>query len=89
MDKTLKKRRKLSKKGILYLINGVFFAIVFLIFYVKCAFEFHTGFGIFLTCDVWLKILILQSIFAFGSCIIYFLSIIADAISNKYNDKKE
>ncbi len=89
MDNKQKKRRKLSKKSILYLINGVFFAIVFLIFYVKCAFEFHNGFGIFLTCDVWLKILILQCIFAFGSCIVYFFSIIADAISNKYNDKKE
>lgn len=89
MDNKQKKRRKLTKKGILYLINGIFFAIILLLFFLKCAMETHTAAGIFIVYDAWIWILLIQCAFSILTLIVYFLSIIADAISNKYNDKKE
>lgn len=75
----MKKKFHLSKRGKLYLANGIAFAIIIgMVLYEWIFFGSEHSPG-----HTWMKYLILQCIFTFCSLIIYYLSIIADALCGK------
>lgn len=79
----MKKKFHLSKRGKLYLAN-----IIALVVIIGMVFYEWVGFGsAHSPGHTWMKYLILQCIFTFCSLIIYYLSIIADALRG--DDKKK
>ncbi len=80
---TKKNKFKLSKRGKLYLVNGIFLAFILLLVFWETVMFKHR----FMT-EVFLKYTIIQCIFTFFSFIIYYVSIITDAICSKYNYTK-
>lgn len=71
-----KKPRRLSKRGILILANGIALAVLLIVQYVEWVFgklPYETVF----------KYLMAMCVFAIMSLIVYYLSIIADAVSSK------
>lgn len=78
----MKKKFHLSKRGKLYLANGIalgIFLLMMLLDWISSS-AMHPG-------ATWRTYLILQCIFTFCSLIIYYLSIIADALRG--DDKKK
>ena len=74
----MKKKFHLSKRGKLYLANGIalgIFLLMMLLDWISSS-AMHPG-------ATWRIYLILQCIFTFCSLIIYYLSIIADALCGK------
>lgn len=73
---------KLSKRAVLYLANGVFFVamVIFLFLPVTVHRLGNSTISIIL-------LIIVQCVFTFFSLIVYYLSIITDAIGKRYKDR--
>ena len=84
MEKKLKNDKKLSKRGKLYLANGIFFFLV-LLSLISVTLMSHAP----LSAERAFFYIVIQCIFTMFSLIVYFLSIIADAISVKNTYKNE
>lgn len=84
MDKKGSKNSKfkLSKRTVLYLANGIFFVVMVIFLFLPVTIH-RLGNS---TISVILFIVV-QCIFTFFSLIIYYLSIITDAISQRYKDR--
>lgn len=79
MDNKMHRNSKLSKRAKLYLANGIFF--VFLVIFALV----WTGMSRQLDLVIYLIILCM---FVFFSLIVYYLSIIADAVSGKATERE-
>lgn len=71
-------RKKLSKRGKLYLVNGICFLFLAGMYIFRAITRQDTPIFI---------LLLIMCGFTFFSLIIYYLSIIADAISQRYKDR--
>lgn len=86
---------KLSKRGVLFLVNGVFFAVTVTV-YILCLY----GLGYFNynpkiddkgvlreILFILFRYMLAQCIFTFFSFVVYYLSIMAGTLNKKYYDK--
>lgn len=79
-------KKKLSKRGKLFLANGIAVIVFFIIGYGAALGEtpFDDWFRVFS-----LYFVLLQVLFTFFSLIVYYLSIIADALNKKYAEQEK
>ena len=81
MDNQEKRKNLLSKRAKLYLVNGLFFVILLVVFFV------HLAANPTLTYMMVLIYIMSLCLFVMFSLVVYYLSIIADAISRRYKDR--
>lgn len=81
MDNQEKRKNLLSKRAKLYLVNGIFFVILLVVFFV------HLAANPTLTYMMVLIYIMSLCLFVMFSLVVYYLSIIADAISRRYKDR--
>ncbi len=72
--------KKLSKRGKLYLVNGICFLFLAGMYIFRAVMRQDTPIFI---------LLLIMCTFTFFSLIVYYLSIIADAMSKRYHDRTE
>lgn len=79
-------KKKLSKKGKLFLSNGIVFVILCIVGYIAALGEtpFSEWFKIFS-----IYAILMQIVFTMMSLIIYYLSIVADALNKKYAEQEK
>ena len=81
MDNQRKRKNLLSKRAKLYLANGIFFVILVVVFFI------HLAADPTLTYMMILVYIMSLCLFVMFSLVVYYLSIIADAISRRYKDR--
>lgn len=76
-------RKKLSKRAKLFLANGIF-SVVLAVFLILACTAFLYGFSFAIV-----FFLSIQCFFTFMSLIVYYLSIVADALNRRYKEGEE
>lgn len=86
-------KKKLSKRGILFLTNAIFFIVLIGAYFIFLASEdifrrylIDTVFEILV---ILFKFLLIQCAFTLFSLIVYYLSIMADALNKKYKEQEK
>ena len=88
-------KNKLSKRGVLFLVNGVFFVVTvtvyFLCLYGLGYFNYNPKIDdigvIYEILFLLFRYMLAQCIFTFLSFVVYYLSIMADTLNKKYKEK--
>jgi len=80
-------KKKLSKKGKLYLVNGIFLVLAIIFGYVDVLLNVNGSFRVFLL--IVFKYILIQCAFTLMTLIVYYLSIMADALDRGYKKEKD
>lgn len=88
-----KMKKKLSKRVLLYLTNAIFFIVLIGAYFIFLASEdiFRRNIPdiIFEVFVILFKYLLIQCAFTLFSLIVYYLSIMADALNKKYKEQEK
>lgn len=90
-------KKKLSKRGALFLANGIFAGIWLIVYFLYLFSEGYYNYNVFIDFlnPVFEMFFILfcfvlaQCVFTFLTLIVYYLSIMADALNKKYKEQED
>ena len=83
-------KKKISKRALLFIVNGVFFALILLTMFFEwiCGTNI-AGRGVSAALIYLLKYVVFQFVFTILSLVIYYVSIMSDALNKIKTDKKD